>query len=304
MNSRIAVVGGGSGFIGKSLCKALENAGYSVTIVSRKNDAGKKQVITWKDVKNNGLPKGTHAVFNLAGELVLNPLKRWSSSFENEVLESRVNTTKLLRDAIVEQSEKPSFWGSCSGIGYYPPSDVLEYDENSVVADDSRDYWSKLTLKWEKAASLPENIKPDVRHVIMRTGVVLGPEGGALKSMYPAFFMGVGGPIMPGTQNFPWVHLDDVTQIWMHALGNSAVEGVINGVAPQKITSKVFAQNFGSVLRRPAILPVPEFAVKLMFGATRATMLTHGQKVNPTKTIQSGYRFKYSDIYNALQTCI
>jgi len=252
----------------------------------------------------NGLPKRTDAVFNLAGELVLNPLKRWSTSFENEVLESRINTTRILRDAIVEQSERPRFWGSCSGIGYYPPSNVVEYDENSVITEDSRDYWSKLTFEWEKAASLPEKIKDEVRHVVMRTGVVLGPQGGALKSMYPAFFIGLGGPIMPGTQNFPWVHLDDVTQIWMHALGNPAVEGVLNGVAPQKITSKMFAQNFGSVLRRPAIIPVPEFAVKLMFGEIRATMLTQGQKVNPTKTIQSGYRFKYPDIYTALQTCV
>lgn len=297
MSSRIALVGGGRGFIGRSLCKALEKDGYSVKVISRTQQNGS---ITWKEIEDNGFPRGTTAVFNLAGELVLNPLKRWNKTLEDEIYNSRIKTTRILRDVIESGDVTPEFWGSCSGVGYYPPHPDNEYNEDSEVLQ--RDYWSKLTMHWEEAAQLTTT--DDVRHVIMRTGVVIGPKGGALQSMYPAFFMGAGGPVGSGQQWFPWVHLDDVVGIWMHALRTDTVHGVLNGVSPQHVTNKQFATTFGQVLRRPAILPLPAFAVRMMFGATRASMLLEGQKVEPRRTLQSGYKFIYPDIHSALEASI
>lgn len=300
--SKIAVVGGGRGFIGRYLCEALKKDGYDVRIVSRNNSNG---AITWTQIEKNGLPTGTSAVFNLAGELVLNPLKRWSQALEDEIRKSRVDTTRLLRDAILSCSgTKPAFWGSTSGVGYYPPDKTLTYNESSVVTDDQRDYWSKLTVAWEEAATIPKKNASEVRHVVLRTGVVMGKGGGALQSMKPAFFLGAGGPVGDGDQWFPWVHMDDVVGIWIHALRNSQVRGVLNGVAPNPVTNLQFSQALGSAMWRPAIVPLPAFAVRTMFGQVRASMLLEGQKVEPRTTLESGYEFAYPEILPALKASI
>jgi len=136
------------------------------------------------------------------------------------------------------------------------------------------------------------------------TGVVLGPGGGALSSMYPAFYLGVGGPIGSGQQWFPWIHLDDLVGILIHSLQCETVSGVLNGVSPQQITNKQFASALGTALRRPAFMPLPSFVVNGVFGRERAVMLLEGQHVSPTRTIKSGYRYSKPDISSALNASV
>jgi len=298
--SKLALIGGGTGFVGKQLAADLTKVGYSVQIISRQRRGS--TCLTWKDIESNGLPSGTTAVVNLAGELVLNPLKRWSQQFEKELRDSRMGTTRLLRDAIAEADTKPLFWGQISGVGYYPPSPTLTYDEDSQPAA-SDDYWSAFTQEWEAAGELPESCS-DVRRVVVRSGVVLGKNGGALPQMKPAFFMGVGGPMGSGSQWFPWIHIEDISSIFVHAIENDSVSGILNGVAPQAVSNKTFSSSYASALWRPSVFVLPSFAVRLMFGATRATMLLEGQLVTPKRTVESGYGYKYATIDDALKTCV
>ena len=297
--SKLVLIGGGSGFVGKQLASDLSKVGYSVKIISRQRRDGKS--VTWNDIKTNGLPSGTTAVVNLAGELVLNPLKRWGDRFEKDLRDSRVGTNNLLRDAIISAETKPEFWGQISGVGYYPPSATNSYDEDS--APDACDYWNKFTHDWELAGELPDSCS-DVRRVIIRSGVVLGKTGGALPQMKPAFFLGVGGPIGSGNQWFPWIHIKDLCGIFVHALENKDVHGVLNGVAPHAVTNRNFSRAYASALWRPSFFILPGFVVRFMFGDIRATMLLEGQLVTPKRTVESGFSFKYASIEEALKTCV
>lgn len=297
--SKLALIGGGSGFVGKQLASDLAKVGYSVQIISRQRRDN--NTLTWNDIESNGLPSGTAAVINLAGELVLNPLKRWSAQFEKELRDSRMGTTSLLRDAIAEAEIKPLFWGQISGVGYYPPSPTQTYDEDSLPA--ATDYWSDFTKEWEAAGQLPESCS-DVRRVVVRSGVVLGKNGGALPQMKPAFFLGVGGPMGSGNQWFPWIHLEDISGIFVHAVENDTVSGVLNGVAPHAVSNRDFSSSYASALWRPSVFVLPSFAVRLMFGNIRSTMLLEGQLVTPKRTVELGYGFKYATIDDALKTCV
>lgn len=298
--SKLALIGGGSGFIGKQLAADLAKVGYSVKIISRQRRNDK--TLTWNDIKANGLPAGTTAVVNLAGDLVLNPLKRWSKEFEQVLKESRMGTNTLLREAIVAAESKPDFWGQISGVGYYPPSATQSYDEDTDVKDSS-DYWNQFTSEWEAAGELPESCS-DVRRVIVRSGVVLGRNGGALPQMKPAFFMGVGGPMGSGNQWFPWIHVEDISGIFVHAIQNDNVHGVLNGVAPNAVSNRKFSKALASAMWRPSLFVLPGFVVRTMFGETRATMLLEGQLVTPKRTAESGYCYKFATVEEALKTCV
>jgi len=217
-------------------------------------------------------------------------LKRWNENLKKEIFDSRIETTRLLRDAITTSCIKPEVWISISGVGYYPPSTDQRYDEDSEV--ECSDIWSNLTKSWEESANLPEDLT-ETRHVIIRSGVVIGYKGGALQSMLPPFYLGLGGQIGSGQQWFPWIHLDDLIGIFMHAT-NHPIEGVLNGVSTQQITNKQFTNALGNTLRRPTVIPLPSFAVQLVFGAERATMLLEGQHVTPKRVIQSIYLKTFS----------
>uniref|UniRef100_H2YQM5 DUF1731 domain-containing protein n=1 Tax=Ciona savignyi TaxID=51511 RepID=H2YQM5_CIOSA len=293
MSSKVAVIGGGTGFIGQALCKSLERNGYKTVAVSRNPG---KSTITWKYIEQEGLPKNTEIVINLAGEPVLNVFKRWSASFKKEVWESRISTTNTLKNAVLCSESPPKLWGSISGVGFYPPSSTLVYNEDSKPG--SNDLWSDLTHAWENAGKIEHK---NIRHVVVRSGVVLAKSGGALPQMLIPFKLGLGGPIGDGSQWFPWIHIDDIVGIFMHAIQNNSVNGVLNGVAPDAKTNQEFSKYLGSVLRRPAILPMPSFAVNMLYGPERGIMLLQGQNVYPKLTQASGYKFVYPTLENALR---
>ncbi|XP_022106682.1 epimerase family protein SDR39U1-like [Acanthaster planci] len=288
------LLGGGSGFIGTAIRRLLLQRGHGVMLVSR--TAGKDK-ITWDQLREDGLPE-CDAVVSLSGENILNPLKRWTESFKQEVTDSRVKTTAALAKAITEASKPPKVFVSTSGVGYYPPSLTAEYTEDSPGGD--ADFLSRLCTVWENSAKLPDS-HSHVKQVIVRTGVVLGRDGGAIQQMIWPFWLGVGGVMGSGSQYFAWIHIDDIAGIFVHAIESPDPPSILNGVAPTPITNREFTKAFGSVLCRPTILPVPSFAINLAFGTERAAMLLDGQKVLPKQTLECGYEFQFPTIEKALK---
>ncbi|XP_063703613.1 epimerase family protein SDR39U1 [Culicoides brevitarsis] len=295
MSLKNVLIGGGSGFLGTRLTNLLKTVGYDVSIISRMPGANR---ITWIDIEKNGLPKDTSAVVNLAGQNVLDPTKRWSPGFKQNVWSSRINTTTMLAKAVAEAEQKPEVFVNIVGVSHYKPrADPKPYDESHP--GENYDFMSKLCVEWEKAAQLPEGSK--TRLVQVRTGAVVGREGGMIKSMFVPFFLGVGGPLASGKQFLPWIHVEDHASLVRFAIENQAVSGILNGVAPEIVTNAEFSKTLASSFTppRPAIFPMPEFVVNLIFNEERAVIVTNGAKIEPKRTQELGFTYKYPDIKSA-----
>lgn len=292
------LIGGGTGFVGTELTKTLKAKGYKPVIVSRRS--GDSQ-ITYGDLEQYGIPKNTKAVVNLAGQNVLDYFHRWTDDFKAEVYNSRIGTAELWKNLIMKSKlqHRPKVFIQISGIGYYPPQADNIYNEDSVVDSAQRDYFSHLVVDWEAAATLPLDV--DVRSVFIRPGVVLGRRGGMIKQIFLPFYMGAGGRMASGTQPMSWIHLKDLCGIICHAIEKEEVSGVLNAVAPQIITNQEFVKAFATALNRPAFIPMPEMVFNIAFGQERATMITKGQKVQPRRTLESGYKFLYPTIAKACE---
>lgn len=182
-----------------------------------------------------------------------------------------------------------------SGVSNYKPNPSRVYNEDDKC--DEYDYMSKLCIEWEKAATLPKEL--GVRNVKIRTGVVLGREGGMISSLILPFWFGGGGPVASGQQPLPWIHADDLCSLIKFSIENPKVEGVLNGVAPQIITNQQFASAFGRALWRPALIPLPEFVVDALFSKERSVLLTTGAKIEPKRTLETGFKYEYPDISSA-----
>ncbi|XP_042643483.1 epimerase family protein SDR39U1 isoform X2 [Tyto alba] len=284
------LVGGGTGFVGRALTQLLWSRGHEVTHISRQGD---KDRISWEELSHSGLPR-CDAVVNLAGENVLNPFRR-------DVISSRVETTNTLAKAIADAEQPPHAWVLVTGVGYYHPSPTAEYTEDSPGGD--FDFFSRLVSSWEAAALIPQS---PARGIVVRSGVVLGQGGGAISQMIWPFRLGLGGPLGSGLQPFPWIHIRDLAGIICHALESECLQGIFNGVSPSSpaTSNGTFAQELASALGRPALLPVPAWAVRAVFGAERAIMLLEGQKVVPKRTLESGYRFIFPDLSGALKDIV
>jgi len=295
--SKKILVGGGSGFIGTELCKTLKKKGYNPVIVSRSPGQSK---ITYANLESQGIPQNTTAIVNLAGQNVLDYFNRWTDTFKAQVYDSRINTAKAFKNAIEnsEPSKRPKAFIQITGIGYFPPrDDDFIYNEDTKVEESKRDFFAKLVVDWEAAATL----KPDlgVRNVFVRPGVVLGRKGGMISQIFLPFFFGTGGRMGAGTQPMAWIHVKDVCGIITHAIENEKVEGVLNAVSPKMITNQQFVDAFAAAMNRPAFFPLPDTVWNIVFGQERATMITRGQKVQPKRTVESGYEFQFPTIDKA-----
>lgn len=292
------LVGGGTGFIGSELCKNLKRKGYLPVVVSR--TAGDSK-ITYNDLKNLGIPNNTQAVVNLAGQNVLDIFHRWTPTFKTKVYDSRIETAKAFKQAIElsPPEKRPEVFVQITGIGYFPPKDNVLYNENTIVDPSDRDYFSNLVVDWESAATLPPDL--GVRNVFIRPGVVLGRNGGMIQQIFPSFYLGGGGRMGSGTQPMPWIHVKDLSGLIIHSIENKSVNGVLNGVAPNIITNQEFVTAFANALNRPAFFAIPETVWNLLFGQERAAMITKGQKVEPKRTLDSGYEFQYPIISKACE---
>lgn len=246
------------------------------------------------------MPDDVDYVVNVSGQNVLDPLRRWTPGFQQNVFASRVETNRMLSNAIAQKRDKPpKAFVTISGVGFYPPDTDMEYTEDSSGGD--HDFLSRLCLAWENASKCND---VDVRNVILRSGIVIGPNGGIIKEMYPFFWLGLGAKIGSGQQYMPWIHIQDLVQLFIESIHNERYRGVINAVAPQIITNAQFTKAFGRAMWRPIFLTIPEQVIDLIFSSDRAVMMTKGQKVISSKLKDLGFQFQFPDIENALKNVV
>ncbi|XP_022222112.1 epimerase family protein SDR39U1 [Drosophila obscura] len=282
--SKHTLIGGGTGYIGKSLSKHLSLKGYDVTLISRM--PGPKR-ITWHELEKNGIPNSVNSVVNVTGQNVLDPSRRWTPGFQQNVWNSRINSSKALANALTAAPQVTSFVNLC-GVSHYKPSASKVYTEDDKV--ESYDYMSRLCVAWEEAAHTGG--EQDCKCAIVRTGAVVGLGGGMIESIWLPFKLGVGGPLGTGQQIMPWIHMLDLCSLIQHII-EKCESGVFNGVAPEIVTSTEFSKAFAKALNRPCIFNVPEFVVHAIFGKERAALLLSGAKIQPKKALSSGFQFKY-----------
>lgn len=287
------LVGGGSGFIGSALTRHLASRGHSLRLISRTGASGG---LSWEEVDKAGLPP-CDAVINLAGANLMGKLL-WTQAYRQEVWDSRINTNKAIARAIgkMNEAERPKVFVSASAVGYYPTGvPGPEVDEDHAPRADS--WFGELTEAWEGAA---DEAADATRVVKVRTGIVLGRDGGALASMLPSFQFGMGNVMGDGRQYFPWVHLDDIVGLYEHAVVNDNVTGVVNGVAPDAKNAQEFAECLAKTMGTSVKFHLPAFVIETMFGSERAKLLLEGHKVIPKRTLASGYQFKHPQLEEAL----
>jgi len=295
------VVTGGTGFIGRALCQALEDAGHALVILTRTaTSAGgaRRRFVTWQPPASGPWQReldGAEGVVNLAGESIIT---RWTPAKKQRMADSRLNTTRALITAINRAARRPAVLISASAIGYYGPHGDESLDEH---APPGSDFLAQLCQQWEDAARDAEPL--GVRVVRLRIGLVLARDGGALARMLPPFQWGLGGPLGSGRQWMSWIHRDDVIGLIRLALEDARVSGALNATAPTPVTMRELTSTLGRVLRRPAILPVPAAALTLLLGEMAHLLLT-GQRVVPAKAQQMGYPFRYPTLEAALSACL
>ena len=299
------VMTGGTGFIGRPLCASLCQEGHQLTLLTRRReDAQRLCGSTVTAVEWNGREagawehclEGADAVVNLAGAPIADG--RWTETRKRLLTESRVLTTRLLLEAMSRRSSKPRTLVSASGIGYYGASDDRILDESAARG---QGFLADLCLAWETEARRASEC--GVRVVMLRTGMVLEQDGGALPKMLLPFRLLTGGPIMPGTQWVSWIHRRDHIGLTQWALTTPSVSGPVNVVAPEAVTMNRFCEGLGRVVHRPSWLPVPGFALSLALGEL-GTLMTKGQRVNPAKALSGGYVFHYPTLEPALRAIV
>ena len=295
------VVTGGTGFIGRALCLSLSRKGHQVTALTREaRPALQLSGTSVTTVQWNGRDpgawqqslEGANAVINLAGAPIADA--RWTKARKRLITESRVLLTRHLVDAISRRSAKPSVLISASGIGYYGPNDDRVLSE---AAPPGTGFLAELSVAWEAEARRAAEF--GTRVVLLRTGMVLEGDGGALPKMLFPFRLYLGGPIMPGTQWVSWIHRNDHIGLIEWAMTTPNVSGPLNAVAPEPERMQAFCATIARVLRRPCWLPVPETVLSLALGEL-GTVLTTGQRVSPQKALASGYVFQYPALEPAL----
>ncbi len=274
---RVTVIGA-SGFIGRRLCAVLRQNKHEVVTASLRDPAAAAAACD-----------GSDTVVNLAGEPVA---QRWTPEAKEKIRFSRVDAQRALIEGLGTLAQRPKAYVSASAIGYYGASDDELFTESSPPG---HDFLAGVCVAWEAEADRAAQYGMRVAKV--RNGVVLGLEGGALAKLLPIYMIGAGGPVASGRQWNSWIHLDDCVNIFLRAAVTA--DGVLNATAPTAVRNAEFAKALGAAVKRPAVVPVPEFAVKLLLGEG-ASMITQGQRVLPERTLQVGYQFRYDTIDAAL----
>lgn len=279
-------IAGASGFVGSSLSQVFEKEGYQVIKIKRDEI---KDITTLSHTINN-----CDVIINLSGANIIN---RWSDEYKNLLYSSRLGTTKNLIKAIDKTTDKPKLFISTSAVGIYN-NQKTHTEEDYEYGDD---FLAELCKDWEAEASKATQSK--VRTVIFRFSIVLGKDGGALKKMLLPFKLGLGGTIGDGSQAFSFIHIEDLINAYLYAIENESIEGTYNMTAPTPTTNKGLTKALGTTLKRPTVLPVPEFVLKLIF-SEGAKVLTDGQSALPDKLQKAGFTFKYPTIEEAVNNLL
>ena len=278
---RVGILGG-SGFIGSHLSSALKSRGDEVVIASLRDP--------WAAAADCAK---CDAIVNLAGE----PLaQRWNQGVKDRILRSRVDQPRTFLSALGSLDVKPPAYISASAIGYYGTSESATFTE---VSPPGNDFLAQVCIGWEREAN--RAVESGMRVAIVRTGIALGKDGGALAKILPPFRAGAGGIIGTGKQWVSWVHVDDVVGVYLKAIDGTS--GVLNATAPKPVTNAEFTRALGEAVHRPTVLPTPTFALRMMLGEG-ADMLLTGQRVLPERTLAEGYDFRFNTLNDALPVLV
>lgn len=295
------LITGGSGFVGRQLCRYWEACGHAVTAVGTRPDpefpdglkvryiaADTTQEGSWQDALTD-----TDVVINLAGKTIA---KRWSAEYKTQIRESRIRTTRHIVAAL--PSKKTITLCSASAVGFYGDGADARLTEDTPAGSD---FLAGISREWEKEALCARD--KGVRVVLTRFGVVLGKGGGALGKMLPAFRSFAGGPLGDGKQWFSWIHMYDLVAAMDFVLTHKRISGPVNFTAPNPVRQRKLAKTLGTLLNRPAIIPTPALVLRLMFGEM-ASVLLCSQQVVPARLQEYGFEFKYPDIHSALSDIV
>jgi uncharacterized protein (TIGR01777 family) len=272
---------GGTGLIGSRLAARLRERGDDVTLLSLRREDPAPAVA------------GRDAVVHLAGE---NLAQRWTDDAKRRIVDSRVDGTRRLVAALAGSGVQTLV--SASAVGYYGPHGDELVTEETPAGDD---FPAQVCVAWEREAN--EAAAHGIRVVAVRTGIVLDAHGGALAKMLPPFKLGLGGPVAGGRQYMPWIHIDDVAGIYMKALDDPSLSGPVNATAPTPVTNATFSKALGRALHRPAVAPVPSFAIKALYGEM-AAIVTTGQRAVPRVAERHGYEFAHPELDEALSNAV
>jgi hypothetical protein len=294
------VIAGGTGLLGAPLVARLRTEGHEVTVLTRRGGAPERGTQVWQPDGAAGpwasALDGADAAVNLAGESIAD--RRWSAARKQQLLDSRLRATRSLVAAIAAVPRPPGVLLSASAVGYYGPRG------DEIVTEETRgghDFLGRLAAAWEAAAEAGGSAR--TRVVLLRTGLVLTPDGGALGRMLLPFKLGVGGPLGTGRQYMPWIHLADWLALVAFLLPRPDATGPFNATAPAPVTNAEFSATLARVLRRPGVMRVPAFALRLAFGELADALLT-GQRVVPARVEALGFRFEWPDIEGTLRNLL
>ena len=292
---------GGTGFVGTNLTKQLTQKGHDVTVLTRAITEGRILPQGASYLEGNPTQEGTwqervaehEVIINLAGASIF---RRWTKSAKEVMLDSRILTTKNLVEALSARKNKETLFLSTSAVGYYGPQGDEALDERSPPGDD---FLASLAQEWESFAVKAEAF--GIRVVLLRFGIIFGKEGGALKQMIPIFNWYLGSPLGSGKQWFPWIHEQDLVNIYLYVLEQKDISGPINCTAPDPVRNEELTKVLGGVLGKPTFMPaVPGFMLKIMMGEFGSVLL-NGQKVIPKRLLERGFSFSFPGLKEALE---
>lgn len=297
------LITGATGFVGQTIVRELLSEGHKVVVLSRNIARGafllsnKCDFFQWSDPIHDLPPKeafeGVDAVINLMGAGIAD--KRWDEERKKIIYDSRVLGTRNLVARMKELSVRPKAFVSASAVGVYGNRDSEDLTEKSLLGDD---FLAHVCKDWEEETLKAKDL--GIRTGVIRTGVVLGRDGGALKRLLPVFKLGVGGPLGTGDQYMSWIHLVDLAHMYIEFITKSDLEGPYNGTAPYPATNTYFTKALGKTLKRPTFAKAPAFALKMVLGEM-SSMLLGGQKVLPRRFKEEGFRYRYPTLEMALK---
>ena len=291
------LISGASGFIGSALIPFLKSKGHNVTRLVRAKTGAPEDELVWNPVARVLDAKkleGFDAMIHLAGDPIAKG--RWTPEKKTLIRDSRVKGTRFLAESLARLERPPRALLCASAIGIYGERGNENLTEESAPG---QGFLADVGQEWEKACE--PAAQKGIRVVNLRFGIVMSPRGGALQMMLPPFRMGVGGALGSGEQIMSWIALNDAVGAIHHVLITESLKGPVNLVAPNPVTNRVFTKTLGTVLKRPTFLPIPKFAVGLLFGEMGQDLLLGSARVEPKRLKSTGYRFQYPDLDGALR---
>jgi uncharacterized protein (TIGR01777 family) len=294
---------GATGLLGTAIVNRLLERGDAVTVLSRdperaRTALGDVEAHAWQPLQEPAPAaalSGRDAVVHLAGETVA---QRWTDESRRAIVDSREIGTRNLVAGLGAAEPRPAALVSASAVGYYGPRGDEPVTEDAGPGDD---FLAGVCVAWEREAARAAD--HGMRVAMLRTGVALDQQGGALAKMLPFFRLGIGGPVAGGRQYMPWIHADDIVGLYLAALDDTGWEGAINACAPEPVTNRDFSRALGRALHRPAFAPVPGLAVRALYG-DMAEIVTTGQRAVPRRALERGYAFRHTDLEQALRDAV